>query len=229
MCFRLLDGGVVVALVAVGLTHALGVFLELGGVKGLRKEILEDDRMRKADGLEILHRAAQRQGTDVLVAGEFDHAHLHGGAFLDVEIHLHRGGRNGLDLGLDGGKLVAVLGENVLEDSLSPLDLGGIVLALDCEADLFLFEAVEHIRLRDGVEAFVVDLADGGPFPNENIQDDAFLRVLALDAHIVEVARVPERVEVALDGDWVIGVAGVGKETRQHRLFRDAPVADDPN
>ena len=33
----LLDGGVVVALVAVGLAHALGVFLELGGVEGLRE------------------------------------------------------------------------------------------------------------------------------------------------------------------------------------------------
>jgi len=56
-----------------------------------------------------------------------------------------------------------------------------------------------------------------------------FLRVLALDAHIVEVARVPERVEVALDGDRVIGVAGVGKEAGQHGFFRNAPVADDPN
>ena len=124
---------------------------------------------------------------------------------------------------------MAVLGENVLEDGFGPFDLGRVVLALDREADFFLLEAVEHIGLGDGVEAFVVDLADGGPLPDEDVQDDAFLRVLALDAHIVEVARVPERVEVALDGDRVIGVAGVGKEAGQHGFFRNAPVADDPN
>ena len=83
----------------------------------------------------------------MLIAGELDLAHLHRGAFLDVEIHLHRGRRNGLDLGLDGGKLVAVLGENFLEDGLGPLDLGRVVLALHREADLFLLEAVEHVGL----------------------------------------------------------------------------------
>ena len=56
-----------------------------------------------------------------------------------------------------------------------------------------------------------------------------FSVVLALDAQILEVARVPQRVEVALDGDGIVGVAGVGKEPRQHRLFGDAPVADDAN
>ena len=57
----LFDGGVVVALVAVGLAHPLGVLLQLGGVEGLRKQILEDDRIRNADGLQVLHRAAQKQ------------------------------------------------------------------------------------------------------------------------------------------------------------------------
>ena len=107
----LFDRGVVIALVAVGLAHPLRVFLQLGGVEGLRKQILEDDRIRNADGLQVLHRAAQQQAADVLVAGELDLAHLHRGAFLDVEVHLHRGRRNRLDLGLDGGELVPVLGE----------------------------------------------------------------------------------------------------------------------
>ena len=53
------------------------------------------------------------QAAEVLVAGEADVAHLHRGAFLDVEVHLHRGRRNGLDLGLDGGELVAVLGQDL--------------------------------------------------------------------------------------------------------------------
>ena len=38
---RLSDGGVGVALVAVGLAHALGIFFELGGVVGLGEQVLE--------------------------------------------------------------------------------------------------------------------------------------------------------------------------------------------
>ena len=116
-----------------------------------------------------------------------------------------------------------------LSTRLGPLDLGGVVLALHRQADLFLLEAVEHVGVGDGVEALVIDLADGGPFPDEDVQDDALLRVFALDAQILEVAGVPQRVEVALDGDRIVGVAGMSKEPRQDGLLGNAPVADDPN
>ena len=182
---------VVVALVAVSLAHALGILFQLGGVKSLREKILEDDGIGDADGLQVLHRAAQQECVDVLVAAEMNLAHFDGRAFLDVEVHLHRGRRNGLDLGLDGGELVAVLRQNVLEHSLGPLDARGVVLALDGEANLFLLEAVEHVRDRDSVQPLVVDLANGGLFPNKDVQDDALLRVLALNAQIVEVGRIP--------------------------------------
>ena len=43
LCRRRLDGGVGIALVAIGLAHALGVFVELGGVEGAGKEVLKDD------------------------------------------------------------------------------------------------------------------------------------------------------------------------------------------
>jgi hypothetical protein len=52
--------------------------------------------------------------------------------------------------------------------------------------------------LRYGIEAFVIDFADRGLFPNENIQNDPLLCVFPLDAQILEVSRVPQRVEVAL-------------------------------
>ena len=151
----------------------------------------------------------------MLVAGELDLAHLYRGAFLDVEVDLDGSRRNGLDVGLDGGELVAVLGEQFFEDRLGALDLGGIVLALDGKADLFLLEAVEHVRVRDGIEAFVVDLADGGFFLDEDVEDDAFFRVFALDAQVFEVAGVPKGVEVALDGDGIVDIAVMGEEARE--------------
>ena len=54
---------------------------------------------------------ARRNGTLAMCSlpVKLDFAHLHGGAFLDVEVHLHRGRRNGLNLGFDSGKLVSVL------------------------------------------------------------------------------------------------------------------------
>ena len=67
------------------------------------------------------------------VAGEGDLADLDGGAFLDVEGELDRGGRNGLHLSADDGVLVTVLAEHLLEDDLGALELGGVVLALDGE------------------------------------------------------------------------------------------------
>ena len=163
------------------------------------------------------------------VAGEFNLAHLHSGAFLDVEVHLHRGRGNRLHLFLDGGELVPVLGEQILEHLLYPLDLGWIVLALNRKPNLFLLQAVQDIRLGDRVKAFIVDLADRGLLPDKDVQDNALLRVLALDAQIVEVRRVPQRVEVALNRQWVVGVARMRKEARQDRLFGDAPVADHPD
>ncbi len=65
---------------------------------------------------------------DVLVAVEDDLADLDGRAFLDGERDGDGGGRNGLDFGLDGGELVPVLGEQVLQDGFGALDAGRVVL-----------------------------------------------------------------------------------------------------
>ncbi len=125
------------------------------------------------------------------------------------------------------GKLVAVLAEHLLQHHLGALDAGLVELALDVEADLLLLEAVHHVRDGDRVQALVVDLADGGLFANVDLQLEAALAWNLLDAHIVEVAGVPERVEVALHHGRVVGVAGAAEQARDDRLFGDAPVADD--
>ena len=67
---RLFHRGVGVALVAIGLAHALGVLFELRGVVRLRKQVLKDDRVGNADRLQVLHRAPQIQRAQVLVARE---------------------------------------------------------------------------------------------------------------------------------------------------------------
>ncbi len=77
------------------------------------------------------------------------------------------------------------------------------------------------------VQALVIDLADAGFLTDKDVKDDALLGVLALNAQILEIARVPERVEVALDRDGIVGVAGMGEHPGQDGFLGDAPVADD--
>jgi hypothetical protein len=164
-----------VAFVAIGEADALGVFFQLGGVEGLREEVLKDDGVRDADRLQVLHGAAQNEAAEMLVADELDVADFDGRAFLDVEVDLDGGGRDVFDVELDGGELVAVLGEHLLDDGGGAQDLGLVELALDAEGNFLLFEAVEHVGLGDRVEALVVDLADGGLFLDEDVEDDALV------------------------------------------------------
>ena len=46
---------------------------------------------------------------------------------------------------------------------------------------------------------------------------------------VFEVARVPQRIEIALQRRRVVNVAGLGEDSRQNRLFGDSSVAGDLN
>ena len=118
---------------------------------------------------------------------------------------------------------------NSLRTVFGPHHLGGVVLALNGEADLLLLEAIEDVGVGDGAIALVIDLADGGLFADENIEDDALLRVFALNAQVFKVAGVPEGIEVALDRDGIVDVAGMGEHSGEDGLLGNAAVADDPD
>ncbi len=183
-----------VAAVAIGLTDALGILIELGLVVGAGEEILKDDGARNADGLEVLHRIAQGAIAEIVIAVEGDLANLYGGAFLHVEGQSDGRRRDGLYFGTNGGELVAVRCEQLLNDDLSALDLGRVILTLDGKANLGLFEGVEDVGLRDGVDAFVVDLANCGLFTDVDDKLDALVSVIidTFDADVVKVAGVPQ-------------------------------------
>jgi len=122
---------------------------------------------------------------------------------------------------------VTVLGQHLADDRFGVLHLGGIVLPFLREADLFFLEAVEQVGLRDCAQPGVINFADGGLFRHEDVEDDTLLGVFALQAEIFEIAGVPQRIEVALDGNGIVVVADVGKQARQDGFFGDAAVADD--
>src|SRR5579872_6950719 len=104
------------------------VLLEFGGIVRLRENILEENRMRHADRLEVLHRTTKDAAFNVLVPFENNLAHLHLRSFFDCESKAHGVWRNGVNLGTHGGELSAMLSQQLLDGDLGLLHFGGIVL-----------------------------------------------------------------------------------------------------
>src|SRR6185437_16303055 len=187
MRLRISHAGANIAAVAVGLADALGIFFQLAGVVDAGEKVLEENRVRNSDGPQVAHGFAQHARLHMLVAGEANLAHHDLGAFLHVKINFDGSRRNLLDIGLDGGKLVSVLAEHLLQHINGAGDAGGIVLALLGDADLFLFEAVQHVGNRDRVQTLIVNLANGRFFRHVHIQDDSLGGFLLVDADVFEI------------------------------------------
>ncbi len=163
--------------------------------------------MRHADRPQIAHRSPQFAIVQRRIALERDLAHLDGWAFLDDERQGDTSRRQRLHFGANRRKLVTMLAEHLLQHHLRPLDAGRIVLALDRDRDLFLLETIQRVRNGKRVQAAVVDLADGRLLAHIDDQLHTCGVVHALDLHAVEVARVPQGVEVALHHGRVILIA----------------------
>src|SRR5208283_1634425 len=206
---------------------AFGIFFEFGGVVGLGEEVLKEDGVRDADGLEVLHGRTERAVVDVFIAPEADAPHLDLRPLLDDESDGDGIRRNVALFGADSGELTTVLGEQLLQHNLGLLDFCGIVLAFNRESDLALLEPVEHVAGGNRIQADVVDFADGGPLFEVDVQDPTFGALLALEADVLKVAGVPESVEVAFDGGGVVDIAGLAEDAGLDRIARNATVAVD--
>ncbi len=113
------------------------------------------------------------------------------GPSLMMKLIGHRGGWNGLDVWLHGGKLVPVFGQQGADHIDRPRQPRGIVRALDRKADVLFLEAVENVRGGDRVQALVVDLPNGGLFFDDHVENDALGGIFPGDLQILEVSRVP--------------------------------------
>ena len=120
-----------------------------------------------------------------------------------------------------------MFGQNLPQNRFGPRNLGRVELTLHRQAYLFLFKPVENIRGADRVVSLIDDLADGGPFANEDIQHYAFFRIFALNPQVFEIARIPERVKIALDGDGVVCIARMRKKPGQDSLLGDTTITND--
>jgi hypothetical protein len=123
--------------------------------------------------------------------------------------------------------LPSVLGKQFLQDYLGALNLCGIELAFHGEADLTLFEAVEDVRLGDGLVPLVFDPPDDRTLcyiVDKNFSVWIVRVIFDLKTNIFEELRIPERLEITVDsflGKWI---TSAGKNAGEKRIALNAPV-----
>ena len=120
-----------VTFVLIELPDAFLVFLELGGIVGLGKDILEEDRMRNTDRMQVLHRPDHDQVAENRISLNFDFAHFHLRPFIHVEGYLERGRWDLSDFRIDGRELASSLRQIFLEDHRGALNFIRVVLRLN--------------------------------------------------------------------------------------------------
>ena len=167
-----------IAAVLVFIADAFGIFVQLGGVVGPGEDVFQEDRVRNADGPQVLHGVTQHSRLDVLVAFELDLAHFNLGAFLDHKRDADRGRRNLPYFRPDGGELAAMFRQQAFDRHFRLLYFRGIVLAFHRQADFRFLEAVEHVAGGNRTQANVVDLADRRLFLDLDNQPPALWSLL---------------------------------------------------
>ena len=88
-------------------------------------------------------------------------------------------------------------------------------------------ELVKHVALRNRTQADILDLADGGLLLDVDMDDPALGRLFAFDSQIVEIAGVPQGIEVPFQGLLVIHVARLGEHAGTNGFRRNPAVAMD--
>ena len=136
-----------IALCLVVVADALGVFVQLGGVVGLGEQAFQENRVRNADGLQVLHRGLQFARLDRLVALEGNLAHLDLRSFFHHERKSHGSWRNRPNFRGDSRKLPSMGRQQFLDHDLGSLNFGRIVLAFLRQPDLAFLELVENVAL----------------------------------------------------------------------------------
>ena len=152
-----------------------------------------------------------------MVSPEADSAHLDFGPLHHDESEGHRIRRNVPSARAHRGELASVLGQHPLEHDFRPLDHHRVILRQNRHIDLLFAEAVEHVRLRDGAQPFVINAAHQFLFPDEEGENLSLLAVVHFQPDVVEISGVPQGHEIALQGVFIVRVAHVSEHASSQR------------
>jgi len=120
-----------IPVVLVGLANSFLVFFELGLVVGLAEEAFKQDRVRNAEGMEVLHRLDHPPLGFRLIARDDDLPTFTFGPSLTSKVTLSEEGGILLYHRVHGRILAAALGQEFLQYLRGVLNLVGIVLRFD--------------------------------------------------------------------------------------------------
>src|ERR1700730_12883015 len=163
-----------------------------------------------------------------MITGELYATDFDLGAFLNCENENDRvAGGDSFVLRSDVGKLTAVLAEQFLQNHFSLLDARGVKLTFHGQTDLALLEPIQNVGLRNGVDTVVPNAADDRAFLD--VENYIFVigtvgRILDAELHIFEKLRIPERLKIAAQSFFVVGIAVAAEDAGFQRIGADAAV-----
>jgi len=185
--------------------------------------------MRDTNRLQVLHRALQFPAGYCLITFKSNLPDLNLRALFHYEGQANGCRGNGPDFGGYRGKLAAVCSQQFLNYDFGTLDLGRIVLTLLGKSDFALLKLIQYVALRDRIQTDILDLSDRWLFFHVDVNDPALGGWFPLNAQIIEIAGIPQRVEVTFQRRLIVNITRPGKHALLDGVSRDPPVAVDDN
>src|SRR5215475_10128864 len=122
-----------------------------------------------------------------------------------------------------------MLGEQIFDYDLCPLDASRVILAFHRKSDLAILEAVQNVAGGYRTQTRIGNFTDSRLLFDVNVDAPAFGRLFPFEADILEIGGIPERIEVAFQSSGVINVARLGVNAGLDRFRRNAAVAVNNN
>ncbi len=213
--------------VTVLLVQGLDVFLQVVEELVLVVLVGSLEHADQAALLAELERVLEVTVVEHRVAAETDPADADFFPLGDLEDDFHRIGGDLLHSGGDGAQRPPVEHQQVLDDVLGLLDLGGLVGGVHRQAQLFLTELVEDVRLLEGFHTLVGDRPDDGLLFDDEGDDPARLAVRDVHLDVLEQVGLVERLEIDEDLVLVKDVARPGHDVVEDGVLGDPVVAPD--
>src|SRR5260370_24636605 len=106
---------------------------------------------------------------------------------------------------------------------------GGVQLTFHGQTDLEPLEAVENVGFGNGMDAVVANAADDRTLPN--VEDHIFVigavgRIFDAELHVFEELGIPQRLKIAPQRLFVVGIALAAEDAGFQRVAAYATLAD---
>ena len=117
------------------------------------------------------------------------------------------------------------LAQEILQLDDRARDLGRVVRRIGGEPHFVILKTVQDLGDGDGMDAYVVDGANGAAFGNHETKDEARCALLRLQAEVVKAVGIPQLHEVAAQRLFAVEIARLGDDHGLEHVLGDPAVA----